>query len=46
MFLLKKENPQGTSFGPSGPQLRNQGGVDFIMTNKSINENGIKDTQF
>ena len=31
MFLLKKKNPPGTSFGPSGPQSGNQGGVYFIM---------------
>ena len=45
MFLLERKNPRGTSFGPSGPQLGNQGGVDFIMTNEIMNENGIKDTQ-
>ena len=33
--LVKKENPPGTSFGPSGPQLGNQGGVDFIMVTKT-----------
>ena len=30
-ILVKKENPPGTSFGPSGPQSGNQGGVDFTM---------------
>ena len=29
--LVKKENPPETSFGPSGPQSGNQGGVDFII---------------
>ena len=33
--LVKKENPLGTSFGPSGPQSRNQGGVDFIMVTET-----------
>ena len=33
--LVKKENPPGTSFGPSGPQSGNQGGVDFIMVTKT-----------
>ena len=33
-----KKNPPGTSFGPRGPQSRNQGGVDFIMTSQIINE--------
>ena len=28
MFLLKRD-PPGISFGPSGPQLGNQGGVNF-----------------
>ena len=43
MFLLK-ENPPGTSFGPSGTQSRNKGGVYFIIIIKIINENGIRDT--
>ena len=43
--LVKKKNPLGTSFGPSGPQSGNQGGVYFIMIIKIINENGIRDTQ-
>ena len=42
--LIKKENHPRTSFGPSGPQSGNQGGVDFIKIIKTINENGIKDT--
>ena len=33
--LVKKEKPLGTSFGPSGPQSGNQGGVDFIMVTKT-----------
>ena len=32
--LVKKENPPRNSFGPSGPQSRNQGGIDFIMITK------------
>ena len=43
--LVKKEKPLGTSFGPSGPQSGNRGGVYFIMIIKTINENRIKDTQ-
>ena len=42
---VKKENPPGTSFDPSGSQSGNQGGVNFIMANKTIDEKGIKDTQ-
>ena len=30
--LVKKENPLGTSFDPSGSQSENQGGVNFIKT--------------
>ena len=40
--LVKKENPLVTSFGPSGPESRNQGGVCFIMvieTNDDIKWN-------
>ena len=45
MYFLRKKNPPGTSFGPSGPQSGNQGGFDFIMIIKTINENGIRGTQ-
>ena len=38
MFLLK-ENPLGTSFDPSGYQLGNQGGFNFIIANEKIDEN-------
>ena len=34
--LVKKENPPRISFGPSGPQSGNQGGVDFIMVTDFI----------
>ena len=34
--FIKKENPPGTSFGPSGPQSGNQGGVNFIMITKKM----------
>ena len=43
--LVKKENPPGTSFDPSGSQSGNQGEFNFIMTNETIDEKGIKDTQ-
>ena len=43
--LVKKENPPGTSFDTSGSQLGNQGGVNFIMANETIDEKGNKDTQ-
>ena len=33
--LVKKENSPGTSFGPSGPQSGNQGGVYFTMVTKT-----------
>ena len=36
--LVKKENPLGTSFGPSGYQLGNQGGVNFIIAEKQMIE--------
>ena len=45
MFLLKRK-PPGTSFDPSGSQSGNQGGVNFTMANETIDEKGIKDTQF
>ena len=44
MFLLK-ENPLGTSFDPSGSQLGNQGGDNFIIADETIDEKGIKYTQ-
>ena len=33
--LVKKENPLGTSFGPSAPQSGNEGGVYFIMVTET-----------
>ena len=41
MFLLK-ENPTGTSFDPSGYQSGNQGGVNFIIANETIDEKESK----
>ena len=46
MFLLKKENPPGISFDPSGSQLRNQGGVNFIIVEETSDEDENTDTQF
>ena len=43
--LVKKENPPGTSFDPSGSQSKNQGGFNFIIAEKQMIENKI-DTQF
>ena len=43
-MFLSKENPLGTSFDPGGSQSGNQGGVNFIMANETIDEKGIKDT--
>ena len=43
--LVKKENPLGTSFGPSGPQSGNQGGVNFIKTKETIDEKENQYTQ-
>ena len=40
-----KENPSGTSFNPSGSQSRNQGGFNFIISEKQMIENKT-DTQF
>ena len=34
--LVKKENPPGTSFDPSGSQSGNQGGVNFILVEKQM----------
>ena len=45
MFLLK-ENPPGTSFDPSGSQLGNQGGVNFITREEKNDEKENTDTQF
>ena len=42
MFLLKKENPPGTSFDPSGSQSRNQGGVNFIKTKETVDKKKTK----
>ena len=33
--LVKNENPPATSFGPSGPQSGNQGGVNFIIAEET-----------
>ena len=44
--LVKKENPPGTSFDPSGSQSGNEGGVNFIIADETINENENTDTQF
>ena len=41
MFLLK-ENLRGTSFDPSGSQSGNQGGVNFIIANETIDEKESK----
>ena len=41
MFLLKRK-PSGTSLDPSGSQSGNQGGVNFIVANKTIDENESK----
>ena len=40
--LVKKENPSGTSFDPSGSQSRNQGGVNFIKTEEIVDEKKTK----
>ena len=44
--LVKKENPPGTSFDPSGSQSGNQGGVNFIISEETNDEKENKDTQF
>ena len=44
--LVKKENPLGTSFDPSGSQSGNQGGVNFIIANETNGEKENTDTQF
>ena len=43
--LVKKENPLGTSFDPSGSQSGNQGGVNFIKTEETVDEKENQDTQ-
>ena len=43
--LVKRENPPGTSFDPSGSQSGNKGGVNFIIFEKQMIENKT-DTQF
>ena len=43
--LVKKENPPGTSFDPSGSQSGNQGGVNFIIDDETIEEKENKYTQ-
>ena len=45
MCSCLKENPPGTSFDPSGSQLGNQGGVNFIIANEIVDEKENKDTQ-
>ena len=44
--LVKKENPPGTSFDPSGYQSENQGGVNLIIDDETIDEKENIDTQF
>ena len=46
VVLVKKENPPGTSFDPSGSQLGNQGGVNFIIADETNDEKENIDTQF
>ena len=41
MFLLKR-NPLGTSFDPNGSQSGNQGGVNFIKAEETVDENKTK----
>ena len=36
--LVKKENPLGTSFDPSGSQQGNKGGVNFIIADERVDE--------
>ena len=43
--LVKKENPPGTSFDPSGSQSGNQRGVNFIKTKEIVDEKENQDTQ-
>ena len=43
--LVKKKNPPGTSFDPSGYQLRNQGGINFIISEKQMTKKKTN-TQF
>ena len=43
--LVKKENPPGTSFDPSGSQSGTQGGVNFIIAEET-NDRKKTDTQF
>ena len=38
MCSYLKEKPPRTSFDPSGSQSGNQGGVNFIMANETIDE--------
>ena len=44
--LVKKENPPGTSFDPSGYKSWNQGGVYFIIADETNDEKENTDTQF
>ena len=46
MGVLVKKKPPGTSFDPSGSQLRNQGGVNFIIAEETNDEKENADTQF
>ena len=43
--VLVKKKPLGTSFDPSGYQSRNQGGVNFIIVDETVDEKENKDTQ-
>ena len=36
--LVKKQNPPGTSFDPSGSQSGNPGGVNFIIVDETNDE--------
>ena len=45
-LLVKKWNPPGTSFDPSGSQPGNQGGVNFIVAGETNDEKEYTDTQF
>ena len=45
VLVKKKENPPGTSFDPSGSQSGNEGGVNFIISEKQMIEKKT-DTQF
>ena len=44
--LVKKENPPGTSFDPSGSKSWNQARINFIKTEEIVDEKENTDTQF